>query len=90
MAKFLVELQRCVRSGLGNRNPFAVQLSNISLDLKSTYSVRSWEIEAKNEAEVRRLYQEAVEQKIDNVRGYVIRSIKRIDGAVDREGVKKC
>lgn len=85
MAKFRVSLHRCVESGLPGRNPFRVQLSNISLDVKSRYSVRTWEVYAKSEAEVRRLYEEAVEQKLPNVRGYSIRSIERIDGAVDRE-----
>lgn len=90
MAKFRVELQRCVRSGLGERNPFHVQLSNISLDTKSTYSVRMWEFEAKNEAEVRRLYEEAVEQNLPNVRGYTIRSIQRVEEAtVDRKAEPK-
>ena len=79
MPKFRVELQRCVESGVPGRNPFRVQLSNMSLDSKSTYSVRSWEIDAKSEKEVRKFYKEAVEQNLPNVRGYTIRSIVAID-----------
>jgi len=41
-------------------------------------SVRRWEFEAKDEAEVRKLYQEAKKQKISGVIGYELSSITEI------------
>lgn len=76
MAKFKVEIESLVR----RRNPF--RPIHLSLDDKSTYLIRSWEIEAKNEAEARRLFKEAQDKKLPNVIGFTLRSIVKVP--VDR------
>ena len=73
MPKFKVELERPAPSEGQTRNPFVGGIcGNI------TMSIRSWEFEAKDEAEVRRLLDEAIAQNIPNVRGYRLRSIQEI------------
>jgi hypothetical protein len=70
--KFKVEIERIVESGLPP-NPF--RALTIDLSRTSRSLVRSWEFEAKDEAEVRRLFKEAQEQKLPNVVGFRLRSI---------------
>lgn len=73
MAKFKVQLQRTVD---GIRNPF--RCLHIGRHEAVRVNVREWEFEAKDEAHVRKFYNEAVAQDLDNVRGYHIRSIEKI------------
>lgn len=41
-------------------------------------ALRSWEFEAADEAEVERLYQEAMQAKLPQVVGFAIRNIQRV------------
>jgi hypothetical protein len=73
--KFRVELERPAPREFF-RNPFRAPMPSVGATIPMR--VRSWEFEAKDEAEVRRLLQEAQDQDIDNVRGFRLRSITQI------------
>lgn len=73
--KFRVRLERLCAGG-GVRNPFLV--SDVFQMEPRRVLVREWEIEAKNEREVRRLLKEAQDADLPNVRGFNLRSIERI------------
>lgn len=74
MPMFRVELdRRLFRPGEHNRNPFYASIPAPGKTIEM--SVRSWDFEAKDEAEVRKLLTDAQEQGIGNVRGYRLRSI---------------
>lgn len=75
MARFRVELERVVESGLP-KNPFAAR--HIGFDRTSRVLVRTWEFDAKSAAAVRWLLKRAQEQDLPNVRGFRLRSIKEI------------
>lgn len=77
MAKFKVTIERVVESGLKGRNPF--HPIHVSIDATSRVACRVWEFEAKDEAEVRKLFKEAQDQNLPNVRGFTLRSIERVD-----------
>lgn len=72
--KFRVELQRRNRSYDPNpyRNPFLMNINHLP---RINVTVREWEFEAADEAHVLRLFNEAVEQGLENVRGFEVRSI---------------
>lgn len=76
MPMFRVSLHRRI---LGpnhrGRNPFLAQLPADGVTVKM--SVRSWTFEAKDEAEVKRLLQEAYTA---HIAGYTLRSIERLPG----------
>lgn len=77
MAKFRVELHRRIhRPGERAVNPFLAPMP--APGQRSMMNVRSWEFEAKDEAEVRRLLEIAYERKYANVVGYTLRSIERL------------
>lgn len=77
MARFRVALHRRLRDGYGPEpNPFLAPLP--APGKTATMSVREWEFEAKDEAEVRRLLDEARERDVAAVRGYSLRSIERL------------
>lgn len=77
VAKFRVEIERVVKSDLG-RNPF--HPIHISMNMTSQSRVRVWEFEAKDEADARRLFKEAQDMDLPNVRGFTLRSVKLLDG----------
>lgn len=77
MPMFKVELERRIFGyGEGNRNPFlgGMPTPGKTVDM----SIRSWEFEAKDEAEVRALLAEAKSKDLGNVRGYHLRSIVQL------------
>lgn len=79
MPLFRVELDRVDRlAGERDHNPFLRDIWSLPPVHKT---VRSWEFEAKNEAEVRKLLKEAYEQNLPNVRGFNLRSITRVGTA---------
>jgi hypothetical protein len=85
VAKFKVQLERpCANDGRP-KNPFLIaDIFNPNYRLRSL--VREWEIEAKDEAEVRELVRQAHEADIDNVRGFRLRQIERVkEPTVDGE-----
>lgn len=75
MPKFRVSIQRVVKSGLPP-NPFVP--IQISMSARSRSLVRVWEFDAKDEAEVRRLFKEAQDQDAPYVRGFTMRSVEQI------------
>jgi hypothetical protein len=77
MPKFKVELQRRNRSYDPSpyRNPFLMNINHLQ---GGTATVRMWEFEADDEAHVRRLLAEAIEQGLENVRGFELRSITEL------------
>lgn len=84
MPMFRVELHRpSVRYGERDPNPFLRDIWNIP---PRPVTVRSWEIEAKDEAEVRAYLDEAYKQKLPNVQGFTLRLIERIEPTVSMEG----
>jgi len=57
-------------------NPFLIR------DLFSSgisRSIKEFRFEAKDENEVKRLFQEAIDNDLPNVRGYTLRSIEEVD-----------
>lgn len=77
MPIFKVTLERRIAKRDEPTNPFTP--IHISMNARSEYSLRSWEFEAKDEREARKLLDEAYEQKIPNVMGYRLRSIERVE-----------
>lgn len=79
MPMFKVALHRRMRDSYGTMpepNPF---LGGLPPDGKTVQMhVREWELEARDETEVRRLLQEAYDADIPNVRGYSLRQITRL------------
>lgn len=78
MPRFKVALHRRVRDGYGGHepNPFLAPLPPPGKT--HTMAIREWEFEAKDEAEVRRLLQEARDKGVPGVQGYSLRSIEQI------------
>lgn len=78
MPLFKVELHRRMRDSYGSMpepNPF---LGGLPPDGKTVQMlVREWIFEAQDEAEVRRLLQEAYDTDVPNVRGFSLRQITR-------------
>lgn len=78
MPMFKVALHRRLRDSydtMPEPNPF---LGGLPPDGKTVQMhVREWEFEARDEAEVRRLLQEAYDADVPGVRGYSLRQIKR-------------
>lgn len=81
--RFKVKLER-VLNPIGGKaiNPFLVNLCLIDMGDTVSVSVREWEMEAKDESEVRKFYEDACKRDLPNVRGYNLRSIERIDAAM--------
>lgn len=82
MAKFRVELHRRMRddySGMPDPNPFLRAMPSDGANVNM--AVRSWEFEASDEAEVRRLLREAYAADVPGVQGFTLRSIERIPGS---------
>ena len=80
--KFRVSLDRiCRRPGQPDFNPF---LRTIDLGTTIPVSVRVWEFEAENEAEVRAYYEEAISLDLPYIRGYTLRDIQPI---IDKQEV---
>lgn len=75
MPRFTVTLQRRLRDNCNRPapNPFLAPLPHP--DKKCTMSIRTWNFEAKDEAECRRLLDEAYAAGIPGVQGYTLRSI---------------
>lgn len=79
MPQFKVTLHRPMRKnyhGMPEPNPFLASLP--APGRKSTWILREWTFEAKDEAEVRRLLGEAYGTGIENVREFSLRSIERL------------
>jgi hypothetical protein len=78
MPRFRVELHRRIRDNYHSPepNPFLAPIP--APGRTNSMSVRSWEFEAKDEDEVRKLLQEAHDKGIANVQGYSLRSIERL------------
>ena len=72
MNKFKVTLQRKLPK---EGNPFYPGRINETAKVM----IRTWEIEAENEEEIRKYYEEAKLQDLDNVRGFDLRSIEICD-----------
>lgn len=85
MATFKVTLERRIHRAGESENPFTPV--HISPGSKSDFNLRSWEFEAKDEAEVRAYLDDAYKQRIPAVMGYNLRSIERVDAvlAIGRE-----
>jgi len=84
MPMFRVTLQKWGPAPTG-RNPF---LANIGA-LRSTVRERVWELKAKDEADVRRLYREACDLGIRQVIGFELARIERLaPSAPGREETK--
>lgn len=75
MPKFKVEVERSLGL-LDGANPFEIR--DIFRDRLVTMSIRVFEFEAKDETEVRRLFEEAKAADIAEVRGYSLRLIEQI------------
>lgn len=75
MPRFTVTLQRRLRDNYNRPepNPFLAPLPHP--DKKCEMSIRTWSFEAKDEAECRRLLDEAYAAGIPGVQGYTLRSI---------------
>lgn len=83
MPLFRVELDRVIHTpGERDHNPFLRDIWNLPPVHRT---VRSWEFEAKDEAEVRKLLKEAIAQNLPNVRGFNLRCITEIK-AKNEEG----
>jgi hypothetical protein len=59
------------------RNPFLVDIANFG---PATTTCRVWEIEAKDEAEVQRYWEDAQKQYLDNVVGFTLGNIEPLPG----------
>lgn len=64
------------------RNPFRCSINNFP---KMHIVTREWTFEAENEAEVRRFWDEAQRQCLDNVAGFVLGRIEKIEGCAEKE-----
>jgi hypothetical protein len=82
--KFRVELKEDHAIGRHGqpRNPFAFR--DPFAAARRRYRV--WEFEAKDEADVRRLYNEAKAANVENVRGFDLHSITQLDASPDSGG----
>jgi hypothetical protein len=83
MPRFKVSLHRRIRdnySGMPEPNPFLAPIP--APGITHPMSVREWEVEAKDEAEVRRLLKRAREMLIPSVHDYSLRSIERLPETV--------
>jgi len=79
VAKFRVSLHRRMRedySGMPEPNPFLRGMPGDGA--RVNMAVRMWEFEASDEAEVRKLLQEAYDTDIPGVRGFTLRSIEQL------------
>jgi len=63
-------------------NPF---LKPLDLNTRISMSIREWDIEAKNETEVRKFLKEAYDKGFANVRGYRLRSIEPLTPSAEGE-----
>jgi len=81
MPKFKVTADRplgCARQSPGF-NPFLIRNIFDSKTLPPMrYHVREWEFEATDEVEVRRLWDEAQAEGIENVKGYTLKTIEQV------------
>lgn len=79
MKRYRVSLEKVLSD---MRNPFLAFKTAESFEGATTkVLVRTWEFEAKNEQEVRRLFAEAQQAGIEHVKGMRIRSIEEISPA---------
>jgi hypothetical protein len=78
MAMFKVALHRRLRDNYHGHepNPFLAPLPPPGKT--HSMSVREWTFEAEDEAEVRRLLQEARDKGIPGIQGYSLRSIEKL------------
>lgn len=85
MPRFKVALHRRIRDNYHSPepNPFLAPLP--APGRTHSMSVREWELDARDEAEVRRLLKEAQDTGVANVRGYSLRSIERLPETVGEE-----
>ena len=74
MPIFKVEIERPAPN-VYNEPPSNPFLRKLNLDDTVTMHIRSWTIEAKDEAEIKAFFADAKEKDLDNVRGYQLRSI---------------
>lgn len=83
VARFKVCLHRRISDSyksMPDPNPF---LAPIGADGKTvSMSVREWEFDAEDEADVRRLLDEAYDAQVPGVIGYTLRSIERVPETV--------
>lgn len=80
MPMFRVTLDRVAANQDLPRNPFFCRIEHMPPVRRLC---RTWEFEAKDEADVRRLLDEARAAGVDNVRGFSLRQIARVGGLAD-------
>lgn len=76
MPLFRVELER-IAGGQKIRNPFAIR--DIWAMPPVRKIIRTWDVKARSAKAVRKLLDEAFEQKLPNVQGFRLRSIARVE-----------
>ena len=84
MPLYRVQLVRRVPLVKMPSNPFSAHLDVLKpIPCRDTY--REWEFKARSEKHVRRLFEEAQKQRVNNVVGFEIHSIERVDEEHDTE-----
>lgn len=74
MPLFKVELEKIKIPYPQRRNPFYPGAIHGTTEVE----IRRWEMNAKDEDEIKKFYQEAFDANHPNVKGYCIRSISRV------------